>query len=43
MSVKTIKMSVNNPMCMEMAKDILVEVIEKEDNDERNKKCAKKA
>ena len=42
MSAKTIKVSVNNPMCMEMAKDILVEVIEKEDNDERNKKRTKK-
>jgi len=43
MSAKTIKMSVNNPTCMEMAKNVLVEVIEKEDNDERNKKRAKKA
>lgn len=43
MSVKTIKVSVNNPMCMEMAKDVLIEVIEKEDSDERNKKRAKKA
>ena len=43
MSIKTIKVSVNNPICMEMAKDILVEVIEKEDNDERNKKRSKKA
>jgi len=43
MSAKTIKMSANNPMCMEMVKDVLVKVIEKEDNDERNKKRAKKA
>ena len=43
MSAKTIKVSVNNPICMEIAKDVLVEVIEKEGNDERNKKHAKKA
>lgn len=43
MSAKTIKVSVNNPTCMEMAKDILVEVIEKEGNDERNKERATKA
>lgn len=42
MSVKTIKVSVNNQICMEMAKDVLIEVIEKEDNYERNKKRAKK-
>lgn len=43
MSAKTIKVSVTNPTCMEMAKDVLVEVIEKEDKNERNKKRAKKA
>jgi hypothetical protein len=43
MLVKTIKVSVKNPMCMEIAKDILVELIEKEDNDERNQKRTKKA
>ena len=44
MSRKATKLvSVNKPACMEMAKEILVEVIEKEDNHERNKKRSKKA
>ena len=43
MSAKKIKVSVNNPACMEKAKNILVEVIEKEVKDERNKKRSKKA
>ena len=43
MSGKKIKVSVTNPTCMEMAKDVLVEVVKKEDKDERNKKRSKKA
>ena len=43
MSAKMIKVSATNLTCMEMAKDVLVEVIKKEDKDERNKKRSKKA
>ena len=43
MSSKRIKVSINKPACMEMGKAILVEVIEKEDKHERNKKRSKKA
>ena len=43
MPAKILKVSVNNPACMEMAKGIVVEVKEKEEKDERNKKRSKKA